>query len=170
MNGTRCFGKRSAPPKSLFRTPTFNAGCFPAFWFYPITEHAILRFGLLCWGHAKTRSRFRGNPRKPETAREIMCSQCAVARRPRPGVNRTRSRPQERPKGAGTRPGGRLHDSHQGFLDPPRNPEMGRMRILSAGRRDLGRREWEMDESVVNSSNVGGSLHTNGPGSLLRYE
>ena len=83
--------------------------------------------------------------------------QCAVARRPRPGVNRTRSRLQERPKGAGTRPGGRRHDPHRGILDPPQHPQMGRMRILSAGRMDLGRREWEMDESVVNSSKVGGS-------------
>ena len=149
--------KAFRPAKVAFSYSNLQCRLFPCFLFYPITEHAILSFGLLCWGHVKTRSRFRGNPRKPETAREITCSQCAVARRPRPGVNRTRSRLQERPKGAGTTPGGRRHHSHRGFLDPPQHPQMGRMRILSAGRRDSGRRAWDFDESVVNSSKVGGS-------------
>ena len=155
--------KAFRPAKVAFSYSNLQCRLFPCFLFSPITEHAILSFALPCWGHVKTRSRFRGSPRKPETAREITCSQCAVARRPRPGVNRTRRRLQERPKGAGTRPGGRRHGSHRGFLDPPQNPQMGRMRILSAGRRDLGRRAWDFDESVVNSSKVGGSLHTNGP-------
>ena len=154
--------KAFRPAKVACSYSNLQCRLFPCFLFYPITEHAILRFGPLCWGHVKTRSRFRGSPRKPEAAREIN-QQCAVARRPRPGVNRTRSRLQERPKGAGTTPGGRRHHSHRGFLDPPQNPQMGRMRILSAGRRDLGRRAWDFDESVVNSSKVGGSRDTNGP-------
>ena len=173
--------KAFRPAKVAFSYSNLQCRLFPCFLFYPITEHAILSFGPLCWGHVKTRSRFRGSPRKPETARVITCTflfhnvtagsvvgmpnqQCAVARRPRPGVNRTRSRLQERPKGAGTRPGGRRHGSHRCFLDPPPNPQMGRMRILSAGRRDLGRPAWDFDESVVNSSKVGGSRRTNGPG------
>ena len=57
-------------------------------------------------------------------------------------------------------PGGRVHDSHRGFLDPPPNPNFGEMRIPSAGRRDLGLAEWEMAGSVVNSSKVGGSGNT----------
>ena len=53
-----------------------------------------------------------------------------------------------------------MHDSHRGFLDLPRNPDFGEMRILSAGRRDLGLSEWEMAGSVINSSKVGGSRDT----------
>ena len=152
--------KAFRPAKVAFSYSNLQCRLFPCFLFYPITEHAILSFGLLCWGHVKTRSRFRGSPRKPETAWEIN-EQCAVARRPRPGVNRTRSRLQERPKGAGTRPGGRRHGSHRGFLDPPQNPEVDRMRILSAGRRDLGLGARPMAGSVVNSSKVEGVLNTN---------
>ena len=100
--------KAFRPAKVAFSYSNLQCRLFPCFLFYPITEHAILNFGLLCWGPVKTRSRFRGNPRKLETAREITCTflfhnvtagsvvgmpnqQCAVARRPRPGVNRTRS-------------------------------------------------------------------------------
>ena len=98
---------------------------------------------------------------------EVLPASCSLlvrasflASTPFPGLKRTPGRLQELPKGAGTRPGGRLHDPHRGFLDPPRNPEMGRMRILSAGRRDLEPPAREMAASVVNSSKVGGSLHT----------
>ena len=170
--------KAFRPAKVAFSYSNLPCRLFPCFLFYPITEHAILSFGLLCWGHVKTRSRFRGSPRKPETARVITCTflfhnvtagsvvgmpnqQCAVARSATSRCEQDPRRIQGQPKGAGTTPGGRRHDSHRGFLDPPQNPQMGRMRILSAGRRDLGPPEWEMGESVLNSDKVGG---------VLRYE
>ena len=46
-----------------------------------------------------------------------------------PDLNGRPSRLQGQPKGAEQSPGGRVHDPHRCFLDPPRNPDFGEMRI-----------------------------------------